>query len=58
MMDADTLHLVLGVLAFGLALNLKLTLSVLAASRNAAEGRKRRISTELGITASRVDGTM
>ena len=36
MMDADTLHLVLGVLAFGLALNLKLTLSVLAASRNAA----------------------
>ena len=35
-MDAGTLYLVLGVLAFGLALNLKLTLSVLAASRNAA----------------------
>jgi len=35
-MDTGTLYLILGVLAFGLALNLKLTLAVLNASRNAA----------------------
>ena len=38
-MDANTLCLVLGLLAFGLALNLKLTLAVHTASRNAASAR-------------------